>query len=264
MKYELVLITGASGGLGTEFCNQLAANGSNLVLTDLSSSSLKNLQNELEKKYKIEVHTIPADLSISEGRDKIVSYLTKKKLKPDLLINNAGLGYIGDFAKEPESSFLTTIRVNVEALAAMTRKILPIMIANGKGRILNLASTASFQPVPYFTIYAASKVFVLYFTDGLSYELKGTGVSVHAVSPGPIRTPFFGKAFPKGFQSPDLFWLTPTKVVKTALAGMERGKTIIVVGWVNRIQQILTSILPRRTAAWIGSIVFSIGKKREN
>ncbi|PJZ60162.1 SDR family NAD(P)-dependent oxidoreductase [Leptospira adleri] len=177
MKYELVLITGASGGLGTEFCNQLAANGSNLVLTDLSSSSLKNLQNELEKKYKIEVHTIPADLSISEGRDKIVSYLTKKKLKPDLLINNAGLGYIGDFAKEPESSFLTTIRVNVEALAAMTRKILPIMIANGKGRILNLASTASFQPVPYFTIYAASKVFVLYFTDGLSYELKGTGVS---------------------------------------------------------------------------------------
>ncbi|TGK36028.1 SDR family oxidoreductase [Leptospira gomenensis] len=262
MKYQLALITGASGGLGNEFCNQLAAAGSDLIVTDLSSSSLKKLRTELETNYKIAVHTIEADLSISEGRDKILSYVTKNRLTPDLLVNNAGLGYIGDFVNEPESSFLTMIRVNVEALTEMTRKILPIMIANGKGRILNLASTASFQPVPYFTVYAASKVFVLYFTDGLSFELKGTGVSVHAVSPGPIRTPFFGKAFPKGFRSPDLFWLTPTKVVTTALAGMERGKTVIVVGWVNHIQKILTSILPRRSAAWIGSIVFSVGKSR--
>ncbi|MBW0432861.1 SDR family oxidoreductase [Leptospira yasudae] len=264
MKYEVALITGASGGLGREFSKQLAEQGTNLILTDISASSLKTLQSELEKKHKIKVETVAADLFSEEGREKIVSYLTRKKIKPDLLVNNAGLGYIGDFATEPESSFLTTIRVNIEGLVHLTRKILPLFLKQGKGRILNLASSASFQPVPYFTIYAASKVFVVYFTEGLSRELIGSGVTVHAVCPGPIRTPFFSKAFPAGFRTPEFIWLTPENVVRTALTGMDKNRTIIVVGLVNKIQKFLASLVPIGFAAWLGSLLFSVGKGRKN
>ncbi|TGL93317.1 SDR family oxidoreductase [Leptospira barantonii] len=264
MKYKLALITGASGGLGKEFSKHLAEQGTDLILTDLSSASLKPIQADLEKSYGIKVEIVPADLSISEGREKIVSHIIRKKLKPDLLVNNAGLGYIGDFSNEPDASFLTTIRVNVEGLVHLTRKILPLFLENGKGRIINVASTASFQPVPYFTIYAATKVFVLYFTEGLSRELKGSGVGVHAVCPGPIRTPFFTKAFPSGFWTPDFIWLTPPQVVRAAFSGAEKNKTVIVVGFVNQIQNFLTSIVPRSFSAWAGSKLFSMGKDRKN
>ena len=197
------LITGASSGLGVEFANQLAARGAKLILVARRKDRLKQVADAIALKHKVEVTVIVADLSEVGAAEKLFKSLERKKLSVDVLINNAGFGTFGQFKNEDIDKISEEIRLNVLTLVELSRLALPRMLKKKRGVILNVASTAAYQSIPYMAVYAATKAFVLSFTEALWGELDGTGVTAMALSPGGTKTEFFevasnGKA-PGGF-----------------------------------------------------------------
>ena len=184
------LITGASNGIGLELARFHASKGGDLVLVARNKSKLDEIKTELEKKYNISVYTIGKDLSVAKSAQEVYDQTTKQNIQIDYLINNAGFGDFGMFAESDLDKQLQMISVNITALTALTHLYLPGMIKKGSGKILNVASTAAFQPGPTMAVYYATKAYVLHFSEAIANELKGSGVTVTALCPGATESGF--------------------------------------------------------------------------
>jgi len=232
---EAALITGASSGIGESFARNLAGRGVNLLLTALPDehSQLRELADDLAARHAVRCLTVPMDLGMRDGPDRLLAAADAQGFEPDLLVNSAGVGDSGRFADATLERQLQMVHVNVEALVRLTGLYLPRMAARGAGAVINVASTAAFQPLPYFAVYAASKAFVLSFGEGLWAEHRRTGVRVTTVCSGPVSTPFHGSAAAdkppagvKGFLKRR--YMTSERVVETALAALERDQPMVV------------------------------------
>jgi short-subunit dehydrogenase len=236
------LITGASSGIGEEFARQLAARGYNLVLVARRGQRLKALAAQLgPRAVRAEIEV--ADLESSDMVQALPARVAERGLEVDLLINNAGFGSYGPFVTSRLESEVGQIRVNVEALVTLTHLILPDMIGRRRGAIINIASSAGLLPLPYEAVYAASKAFVLSFTEALHTETRGSGVSVVAVNPGPVPTEWQAVAglidqpkFPPA--------VSTAQVVEESLDAAARDKRSIIPGRLVRFSMLTTRSIP--------------------
>ncbi|HEY3499203.1 MAG TPA: SDR family oxidoreductase [Polyangiaceae bacterium] len=243
------LVTGASSGLGEEFARQLARRGAHLILTARSEERLRNLASDLARVNGVHTHVIPADLADPKGVEALLAGVRASGHFVEHVINNAGFGSSGAFARLDPERELALVRVNVEAVQRLTHGLLEPMQAAGRGGFINVASTASFQPVPFMASYGASKAFVLHFTLALAGELEGTGVRAMALCPGPVRTGFQAVA---GISKPGLAMaeLTSERTIARALVAYERGERLCIPGFVNGAQSVAARILPRSLLTW--------------
>jgi short-subunit dehydrogenase len=240
------LITGASSGLGADFARLFAADGYDLVLVARREDKLRELAAELKVKSTI----IAADLSQHDAAAYVVGRLVNVEI--DALVNNAGLGFAGAFVDIDLEKELEMIHVNIVALTQLTKLLLPPMVKRGRGRILNVASTASFQPGPLMAVYYATKAYVLSFSEALAEELRKTGVTVTALCPGPTATGFAAVA---NVGATRLFsMMPPMKSMSAARAGyegMKRGRRVVVPGLKNKLLAESVRFTPRRLVTTI-------------
>jgi short-subunit dehydrogenase len=255
IKNQWALVTGASTGIGLEIARQLAEKGYHLILVARSEDKLKNLANELqnnEASKEIQIQIFPADLSIPNAAEKLVQKLNAADLSPTLLINNAGFGFHGNYLSLDLAEELEMINLNVIALSSLTKILLPAMLQNKQGYILNVASTAAFQPGPYMATYFATKAFVLPYSEALSEELKKTGVSVSTLCPGPTLSEFGKRA---RTADSDLFknkkLPSSKEVAAYGIDAMLKRKRIAIHGAVNWSLVQLLRVLPRRLVTFI-------------
>ncbi len=236
------LITGASGGIGLELAKIHAAGGGDLVLVARRLDVLEGIKNDLEKQYGIQVIVLAKDLTQDAAPQEIYDELNAKGIKIDYLINNAGFGDQGLFYQQDVRKNEDMIAVNVRALMVLTRLFLPECVARGSGRILNVASTAGFLPGPLSSVYYATKAFVVSFTEALSNEFAGTGVTITALCPGPVATGFAATA---NFDGSKLFATGVASAYTVALCGyrgMMKGKTLVFNDW--KLKFLLKWIVP--------------------
>ena len=237
------LITGASSGIGEAFARALAGRGHNLLLVARSEDKLMTLCSELGRIRSIHCQQFALDLSKPESPARLFEETQKRGLEIDLLINNAGFGSMGDFATLDLARELNMIDLNVRSLVEMTHRFLEPMRERKRGAIINVASTAGFQPVPYMGTYAATKAFVLSFSEALWEENREHGVEVMALCPGVTETGFFNAS--RMEKPPARTTQTPEEVVEVALRGLQRGKSSIISGWVNRFGVTTGRLMPR-------------------
>lgn len=240
MGRPVTLITGASAGLGAEFARQCARRGEELVLVARRRDRLEALAEEIGGK----AHVIAADLSDPSAPERLVSEIQDRGLEIDTLINNAGFGLAGRFAALPLDRQLEMVDLNMRALTALTHLVLPGMLERRRGAILNVASTAAFQPGPGFAVYFATKAYVLSFTEALHQELKRKGIRVSALCPGPTRTEF-GSVAGVTSASFDRFAADSPEVVAAGLKGLDRNKAIVVPGLANKLTAHSGRMIPR-------------------
>ena len=241
------LITGASAGLGTSFAQAFAKRGDGLILTARRAERLEVLATELRRDHGVAVHVFPADLAEPEAPDALMRRIADAGLRVDTLVNNAGFGIRGGGAEGRSEDQLGMIDVNCRALVALAHAVLPAMIAERRGAILNVASTAAFQPGPWMTVYYATKAFVLSFSEGLHEEVKDHGVRVTALCPGPTRTEFAERAgMGDMMESFDRMSADPATVVADGLAALDAGHAVKVSGTLNTIAADAVRFLPRR------------------
>jgi hypothetical protein len=242
------LVTGASSGIGRELAIVLARNGHDLVLVARRRPELESLADELQAAYQATSHVVPADLSSGDGVAAVVAAVDAAGLEVDVLINNAGLGGHGRFTETETASDEMQLSVNVLALTRLTKAFLPGMVSRRRGRVLNLASTAAFQPGPFMAIYYATKAYVLSFSEALSEEVRGTGVTVTALAPGAVRTAFFDVAKVDSnsrlVRSPGT--LDADVVAQAGYDAMMRGRSLVIPGFANRLGMESLRIAPRR------------------
>lgn len=212
-------------GLGEEFARQLAHRRVNLVLVARSEEKLTALGEELEQRFGIRAFPFPCDLSQEGAAGLVAAFLEKEGLHPTWLVNNAGFGKIGSFDAMEPGQVHGMMMVNVVSLVELTRLLLPMLRLGRDTRIINVASTAAFQPVPYFNVYSASKAFVLHFSEALSEELRGTDVSVLALCPGPTPTNFAetSEIDPRFFEKGQ----SAAEVVRLGLRASDRGRAVL-------------------------------------
>jgi short-subunit dehydrogenase len=243
------LITGASGGIGKAFAEELAARKINLVLVSRSAEKLNQIANKLEQQHQVKVEVIAKDLTENNATNEVFDFIKSKGLTIDLLVNNAGFGDYGDFAERDGERQLKIIQLNIMALVDLTHKFLPLMRQRRSGSIINVSSIAGFQPMPYISVYAATKAFVISFSEALWAENRDYGVKVLVVCPGPTETDFFSEAqFPESLASANNKIATPEEVVKDALEGLEKGNANVVSGGLgNHIIVNMHRFLPRES-----------------
>lgn len=237
------LITGASSGIGEVFARRLAARGRNVLLVARSEEKLATLCNELGRSNSIRAQYVAMDLSQPESPARLFEEAAQRGLTIDLLINNAGFGSFGEFARADLARELNMIDLNIKALVELTHRFLAPMRERKQGAIINVASTAAFQAVPFMATYAATKAFVLSFSEALWEENRPHGIKVMALCPGVTDTNFFEAA--RGTKPPARASQTPEEVVETALRGLARGKSHIVSGWTNRAMMEAERLAPR-------------------
>ncbi len=242
------LITGASAGIGREFARQLAGRAQSLILLARREQKLRELSDELRQQYpNLTVHIRKTDLADPAQLKELMAWLDHGKIDVDLLINNAGLGDLGSFATSDLIRNEQIMRVNIVALTSLTRHLLPQMIARKRGGILNVSSSAGFLPIPNFAIYAATKAYVTSFSEALRAELRGTGVSICALCPGPVHTEFQEVAKRPGGQpesGPEFVHVSLEQVVRDALAGLEADRPLVIPGLPMKIGMFLVRITP--------------------
>jgi short-subunit dehydrogenase len=241
------LITGASSGIGEAFARNLAALNRDVLLVARSEDKLVTLCNELGRLNRIRAQYITLDLSLPEAPRQLFEEVEKRGLEIDLLINNAGFGAMGDFTKLNLERQLKMIDLNVKALVELTYRFLVPMRARGNGAIINVASTAGFQPVPYMASYAATKAFVLTFSEALWEENRLYGIKIMALCPGVTDTNFFEAAQTE--KPPMRVMQSPEEVVEAALSGLEHGRSHIVSGWTNLLMIEAERLVPRSFVA---------------
>ena len=251
---KTALITGASNGLGVEFAKIHAAKGDNLVLVARSKDKMNLLKAEIEKRHDVSVYVIGRDLSETGAPKTIYNELKTQKIHVDYLINNAGFGDFGLYEKSNWEKQLQMINLNITAVAYFTRLFLPDMIKNKYGKILNIASTASFQPGPTMSVYFASKAFVLSFSEAVANEVKGTGVTVTALCPGATATGFKTAA---SLDNSNLFKgeiATSKSVAEYGYKAMMKGKTVVIHGLMNKIMAFSVRFAPRNVVTAIAKL----------
>src|SRR5256712_5987959 len=249
-----VLITGASSGIGREFARQLANRARTIVLLARRSERLADLRDELlNRNPNLDVHVRVVDLADKAEVELLIDSLARDKIDVDLLINNAGLGDLGPFATSDPMRNEQMALVNIVALTSLTRHLLPQMIANRRGGILNVSSSAGFLPIPGDAVYAATKAYVTSFSEALRAELRGTGVSVCAVCPGPVHTEFQEVATRSGGQpeiGPKFICVTVDQVVQDALAAVEADRPLVIPGVAMKLGMGLARMTPMAILRW--------------
>ena len=246
------LVTGASSGLGIEFARLAAAKKRDLVLVARSADKLEALAAEVREAHGVGVTVLADDLANPASVERIVASLREKGIAVDELINNAGVGKLAPFAGMPEEAIAGMIDLNVRTLTLLTRALLPDMVARGAGRILNVASTAAYAPGPLMAVYYASKAYVLHFSVALQNELRGSGVSVTCLCPGPTKTGFQKTA--DMMDAPmfkKLSTMDAAGVARVGYDGMRRGKAVVIAGWSNKVSAFLTRLAPKTLVASI-------------
>jgi short-subunit dehydrogenase len=239
------LITGASSGMGEEFAAQLAARGANLVLVARRTDKLEQVRAALlERHPALIIDVVTADLSEPGSAADVARQVEAAGRRIDVLINNAGSAFHGQFADQDPEHLADEIQLNTASVASLTARFLPSMLQARYGLVINLASTAAFQPVPTMAVYGAAKAFVLSFTEALWYETRGSGVRVLALCPGATETGFFAAADEQPFMTRGR--QTPQQVVRTALAAVGGSAPSVVSGWRNRLTVIGPRFAPRR------------------
>ena len=247
---KTALVTGASSGIGAEFARQLAAKQNNLVLIARSEDKLKELAEQLQSKHGIQTYAIAQDLTEPQAGATIFEKIQYQGLRIDLLVNNAGFGDYGKFSDRPLEKQLGMIQLNVNVLVELTGLFLPAMKQRGEGGIINIASIAGFQPFPKMSVYAATKAFVLNFTEALWAENKDTGVKILVVCPGPTESQFFKAAeFPVSLMEKNkngMKLTSNTVVVAESLKALERKQPNVVTGgFLNQFIVNLPRFVPR-------------------
>ncbi len=240
---KTTLITGASSGIGAEFARQYAVRGTNLCLVARSAETLQKMCAELSVQYKIDAQFIALDLSTPDAPQKLADETARRGLSVDTLINNAGFGAIGDFGTVDLARQLNMIDLNIKSLVALTHLYLPPMRVAKSGVIINVASVAAFQGVPYMNVYSATKAFVLSFSEALAEETRADGVQVLALCPGATETKFFEVA---SVQQPAKRPMqTAAEVVEISFNALASGKSHTVCGWPNRLMVFSERFAPR-------------------
>ena len=253
-KGKTAVITGASSGIGLGYAHELAKRGANLVLVARSENVLERVASELMAAHKVQVEVIALDLSDLDSGQKLVEILANKNLKADILINNAGFGTNNRLAKEDRQKLQKQIILNVATLVDLTAAFLPEMLKRDQGVILNIGSTASYQPVPGMAVYAATKAFVRSFTEAVWGEVEGTNVKVLTVNPGATETEFFvvAGAKPAGPLAP------VSDVIHATFAALDSkiSKPSIVVGSQNALMANLSRFAPKKSVIKLAGKLF--------
>jgi short-subunit dehydrogenase len=254
------LITGASSGIGADLARSLARRGHGVVLTARRTERLDALAAELSDEHAVRAETLACDLSDAGERAAMLDQLAELGLTVEVLVNNAGFGSGGLFHELDQERELQMVRLNVEAVVDLCGRFVPEMVRAGRGAVLNVASTASFQPLPRQATYAATKAFVSAFTDGLYADLRGTGVTATCLCPGPVETEFSDAA---GIQDaadglPSIFWTQSADVAEEALKGLEHGKRVVIPGAFNRATALGGQHVPRGLLLRLGSRFYPI------
>ncbi|HKX33462.1 MAG TPA: SDR family oxidoreductase [Blastocatellia bacterium] len=243
-KGKYALVTGASYGIGEAFARKLASEGTHLILTARSIERLQSLAYQLQTDYGVNVTVVEADLAQPAAPEQLFNETERRGLQVDLLINNAGFGAVGDFADLPLARQLEMVQVNVSALTALTHLYLQPMIERRRGAIIQVASTAAFQGIPYMALYAATKAFVLSLSEGLWGECREYGVRVVALCPGPTKTHFQEVAGTAHRRNPQKMQ-TPEEVVEAGLKALTRGRGVTISGFDNRLMVVAERLAPR-------------------
>lgn len=246
-KHEgVALITGASGGLGLEFAKLFAEDGHNLMLLARSGDKLNQVCAELSARYGVEAVSYVVDLSSPEQLEQLLKNISGIRI--DYLVNNAGFGDTGYFHKKPWKVQQDMINLNILALSRLTHHCVQGMVQRGFGRILNIASTAAFQPSPFFNVYAATKSYVLSFTEALQVELSGTGVTATVSCPGPTETGFHTRAGSYKSRIMGMGLMSSEAVAQKAYKAMMKGKTLVLHGLRNALLAFSIRLTPRSIA----------------
>lgn len=242
------IVTGASSGMGLVFAQELALRGRNVLAVARRRDRLEGLARDASAKGG-RIDTLIADLGTSEGLASLVTRIGELNTI-DLLVNNAGMATAGDFSDSVLEQELAEIRLNVNAVVTLTHAVLARMLPRGSGAIINLASVVAFQPFPHFAVYAASKAFVLSFTEAVAQEIRGSGVRIMALCPGAAKTEMNVFSNNAGLLG-KLPSLSAEQIVATALRGIEDGSVVQIVGWPNRILVFLNRFVPRAAVRWM-------------
>jgi short-subunit dehydrogenase len=248
---QTALITGASGGIGYELAKLFAQDHYNLVLVARSAEALNQLAAELQTQYGVRVTVAPLDLGEPSAPKFLFDQLRRERINVDILVNNAGFGVFGEFAQMPESEILDQIQLNVTALTRLTKLFLAPMLERRAGRVMNVASTAAFQPGPLMAVYYATKAYVLSFSEALANELRGSGVTVCCFCPGATHTGFAKRA---GLESSRLFKIGAMNVEAVArdgYRGLMAGRAVVISGMRNWLVAESVRFAPRNVVTAI-------------
>jgi hypothetical protein len=245
---ERALITGASAGLGLELARLFAADKSDLVLVARRAEELEKIASELRAQHAVDVRVLTKDLAHPDAAQDLAHAIARDRLEIDVLVNNAGFGARGLFKDLDLKRQLDIIQVNIAALTHLTRLFLPGMLSRRRGGVLNVASTAAFQPGPNMAVYYASKSYVLHFTEALREECRGSGVTISAFCPGPTATEFQQVAGMTPTAMYRAAVMTAGEAARKGYRGFRRGKTIVIPGFQNKLGAFLAQLGPRGTA----------------
>lgn len=242
------VVTGASSGIGVDLARELVRRGHGVTLVARRTELLEALADDLRGGVRVEV--LSCDLADPAARIALLAEVEDRGLTLDVLVNNAGLGTVGPVAAADADSELRMLRVNVEALVDLTTRVVPGMVARGRGAVLHTASTAAFQPLPGQATYAATKAFVLSYSEALRQELKPAGVTVTALCPGPVRTGFIGAAgmSEQDFDQPlpEFMFQSSAAVAKAGVDALDAGRGVVIPGLANEVGARLAALVPRR------------------
>ena len=244
------IVTGASSGIGVELAKGLAERGYGVTLVARREDRLRTLADELAAAHGVRAEVVAADLTDEASRIRLVEEVADRGLTVDILVNNAGFSTTGPAHESDPVRELALVRTNVEAVVHLCSLLIPGMVERRQGAVLNVSSTAAFQPLPGQAAYGASKAFVLSYGQAVGAELRGTDVTLTTLCPGPVETEFAERA---GFEDddaegalPKFMWLSATEVAKAALDGLDKGRRVVIPGTANRVAAGLAHMAPRR------------------
>jgi short-subunit dehydrogenase len=252
------LITGASTGIGYELGKCFAADRHNLILIARQEARLRQVAAELSEQFSVSARVIVADLAKPDAPQKIADEIRQDSLQVDYLVNNAGFGLGGKFSETDLAAELEMMQVNMVALVHLTKLFLPAMVARRSGKIMNVASTAAFQPGPLMAVYYASKAFVLSFTEAIANELAGTGVTVTALCPGPTQSEFQRRAHIENtrlVKGKFMGMMTAETVAPIGYGGLMQGKRLVIPGLINKVGVQSVRLSPRRLATQVARML---------
>ncbi len=245
-RERTALITGATSGIGLALAEQCAAHKHHLILVARRANELAKVAQRLRTEHQIEVVELPADLANPAVVDSLAAQIGQRGLQVDILINNAGYALYGTFLETDASDELNMINLNMVTLTRLTKLLLPQMAARQWGRVLNVASTAAFMPGPLMAVYYATKAYVLSLSEALNEELRGTGVTVTALCPGPTRTGFQSRANMESSKLVQGTIMDANRVAQAGYAALMAGRPVVIPGTMNKLQALAPRFMPRR------------------
>jgi len=241
---EVAIIAGASGGIGYEIALLFAQKKIDILIVAKSKRKLEKIKSAIEQQYNITVFCVATDVASSEGFVDINNFVISNKLSVNYLVNNAGFGDYGFFTERSMEKYSEMLGLNIISLTELTYYYAKQMIKNGKGRILNVASTAGFQPDPYFAVYGASKAYVISLTEAIHKEFENTGVTATVLSPGATKTKFMERADMSDAKLYESGVMSAKKVAQVGFDGMMRGSLHVIPGFKNKLLAFFSSIMP--------------------